>query len=154
MRTANPEDEFFLVEFSDRPKLAAPLHRTPQAEILSRIPQYQGVGLDRASGCTFPGGGSNEEGAQFAQGTKQYFSDGGDNWSRRNLRLDQSGPDRGGSSGLCDGDLWLRWTRVNYPPKRGTARSYWANWLDETGGQMFPVTPPGRVDGNQHTHQP
>jgi VWFA-related protein len=42
-KTANPEDEFFLVEFNDRPKLAVPLTRHPE-RIQDRLASTQAKG--------------------------------------------------------------------------------------------------------------
>jgi len=48
-KTANPEDEFFLVEFNDTPKMVVPLTRDVE-EIQNQLTFAQSKGRDRAAG--------------------------------------------------------------------------------------------------------
>jgi VWFA-related protein len=83
-RTANPEDEFFLVEFGDSPKLAAPFTSRVD-EILSRILRTRPFGrtalLDALQLAM-----KEMKKASNPRKAIVILSDGGDNQSRRSLR--------------------------------------------------------------------
>ncbi len=84
IRTANPEDEFFLVEFGDWPKLAAPF-TTDVNDILTRILRTKPSGrtalLDAMQMAM-----KQMKRAVNPRKAVVILSDGGDNQSRRNLR--------------------------------------------------------------------
>ena len=71
-KTANPEDEFFLVRFNDRPELAVAF--TTDTEI-SRIGTdvHPIQGANRAARRRLHGDESDEEGPQPAQGSADHF---------------------------------------------------------------------------------
>jgi Ca-activated chloride channel family protein len=83
-RTANPEDEFFLVEFGDWPKLSSPF-TTHVEDILTRILRTKPFGrtalLDALQMAM-----KEMKKAVNPRKALVILSDGGDNQSRRNLR--------------------------------------------------------------------
>jgi len=80
-RTANTDDEFFLVEFGDRPKLAMPF-TTDSQEVFRRIAGLRPFGrtslLDAIHLAL-----TQMKGARNSRKALVIFSDGGDNCSRR-----------------------------------------------------------------------
>ena len=71
-KTANPEDEFFLVEFNDRPELVVPF--TPDTDdIQNRLEFAQSKGKTALAGWRIHGDESDEESAQSAQGHSDHL---------------------------------------------------------------------------------
>ena len=71
-KTANPEDEFFLVEFNDRPELVVPFHRRHRGH--SESPGVRPIqGKNRAAGWRLHGHEPDEEGAQSAQSDPDHL---------------------------------------------------------------------------------
>ena len=66
-KTANPEDEFALVEFDSAPRLVVPVTPDP-AKITYQLLFTHTKGLDRAAGCRVPGTPRDQEIQQEAQG--------------------------------------------------------------------------------------
>ncbi len=72
MKTANPQDEFFLIEFNDRPEMVQTFTiRNGRDSESSYI--YPGQGPHGAARRRLPGDESDEEGAQPAQGHPDHF---------------------------------------------------------------------------------
>ena len=71
-KTANPEDQFFLVEFNDQPKLVVPLTgdtgRNSKPAYLRAVQRPHGV-----IGCDFSGAARNEEIDEEPQGIVDYL---------------------------------------------------------------------------------
>jgi VWFA-related protein len=134
---ANPEDEFFLVEFNGRPKLKVPFTQE-WAEICRQISQAKASGLTALLDAIHLGIAQMKH-ARNGRKALIILSDGGDNFSRRNLReltntLIESNV-QVYAMGLYDGDYSFKHT----PEERNGPRL-----LDEvalnTGGRDFPVT--------------
>ena len=70
-KTANPEDEFFLVEFSDRADLVQPFTQTWKKSRTADLHPIQGP--DGAARCRVPGLTRDEEGQEPAQGAADHF---------------------------------------------------------------------------------
>ena len=83
MRTANPEDEFFLVKFGDRPQLATRFTAQP-VEILARISHARPFGRTPLFDALFLAM-SQMKSARNPRKALVVLSDGGDNQSRRNV---------------------------------------------------------------------
>lgn len=80
LKTANPEDEFFLIEFNDHPKLAVPFTRDVsliQQELLRARPHGQTALLDALHMAV-----GQMKGARHLRKALVILSDGGDNHSR------------------------------------------------------------------------
>ena len=78
-KTANPEDEFFLIQFNDRPQLSMPFTARPKR---SRTGSHSRIPKDVLPYLTpLPCDGSHEKSQESAQGGPG-LSDGGDNSSR------------------------------------------------------------------------
>ena len=67
LRDANPEDEFFLVEFSNAARLTVPF-TTDTGEIRDALASRGGSWPDGPAGCGVPGARFDEGRAQFAAG--------------------------------------------------------------------------------------
>jgi VWFA-related protein len=79
-KTANPEDEFFLVEFNDRPKLSVPFTRDSD-EIYNRIARVRAVGRTSLLDAIHMALAQMKH-AHNLRKAIIIFSDGGDNRSR------------------------------------------------------------------------
>lgn len=137
MRTANAEDEFFLVEFGDRAKLAAGFTMAPDA-ILRRITRARPFGrtalLDALSLAM-----AHMKYAHNSRKALVVLSDGGDNQSRRNVRQVKAD--------LVEADLQLyaigiyastKSRRLSAEEKNGPMLL--GDLAEQTGGRMFPAT--------------
>lgn len=83
-KTANTEDEFFLVEFSDRARLTVPF--TPDAGILfDRIAHTRPFGMTSLLDAIHLSLGQMKK-ARHSRKALVVISDGGDNWSRHTAR--------------------------------------------------------------------
>jgi Ca-activated chloride channel family protein len=97
MHTANPEDEFFLVKFGDRPQLATRFTAQP-LEILTRISRARPFGRTPLLDALFMAMAQMKN-ARNTRKALVVLSDGGDNQSRRNVHQIKSG--------LAEADLQL-----------------------------------------------
>jgi Ca-activated chloride channel family protein len=84
-KTANPEDEFFLVEFSDRADSGDQVHHQPGGD--SEPPDLHPVqGQDGAAGRRIPGLARDEEGQESPQGPADHLR-----WRRQQQPLHRNG---------------------------------------------------------------
>jgi Ca-activated chloride channel family protein len=80
LETANPQDEFFLITFSDRPEMVS--HFTPRVpDIESRLPFVQSKGMTALLDAIYLGIDEMHH-AQYPRKALLIISDGGDNHSR------------------------------------------------------------------------
>jgi VWFA-related protein len=80
LKTSNPEDEFFLVQFNDRPELAVPLTSEPE-DILSRLTFIQSKGRTALLDGVYLAMNTMKK-ARNGRKAILIISDGGDNSSR------------------------------------------------------------------------
>ena len=139
VKTANPQDEFFLIEFSEKPKLAVPFTMNPEA-IYRRIAHMRPFGrtalLDAIHMALL-----QMKNARNLRKAVVIVSDGGDNRSRYT-----AGEVR---AGMLESDVQLYAMGIFDWPKLRSARSLPAEeqngprLLDElaeqTGGRHYPV---------------
>ena len=102
-RTANAEDEFFLIEFDNHPKLAVPF--TGDTDLLYRQDHPRpSLRPDLAVRCDSHGAGRDEESPPRPEGAGDHFR-----WRRQSqpphLHRDQGRCTGSRRSALCDGDL-------------------------------------------------
>jgi VWFA-related protein len=83
-RTANPEDEFFLVEFNDKARLISPFTRDCEA-LYQQIAHVRAVGRTTLFDAIALGLAEMKK-AKYVRKALVILSDGGDNWSRRSAR--------------------------------------------------------------------
>ncbi len=134
---ANPEDEFFLVEFNARPRLAVPFTLDWSgiaAEIAAAKPSGMTAMLDGIHLAI-----AQMKHARHTRKALVIVSDGGDNFSRRNLRELKAT--------LIEGDVQVYSLGVfdkDYSVKHTPEERKGPNLLDEvvldTGGRTFPVS--------------
>jgi Ca-activated chloride channel family protein len=135
-KIANPEDEFFLVEFNDRPKLLVPFTRDSD-EIYNRIARIRAVGrtslLDAIHMAL-----TQMKHARNLRKAIIVFSDGGDNRSRfteREVKRDMLESDvQVYAMGIFDLDGSRKLTREEQDGPR-----LLTELAEETGGKNFPV---------------
>jgi VWFA-related protein len=134
---ANPEDEFFLVEFNGRAKLKVAFTQD-WSEICGRIRQAKAYGLTALLDAIHLGVAQMKH-ARNARKALVILSDGGDNFSRRNMRqltetLIESDV-QVYAMGVYDEDYRLKHT----PEERNGPKLLDEVALD-TGGRDFPLT--------------
>ena len=71
-KTANPEDEFFLIEFNDRPELVVPF-TTDTEEVQNRLTFTQSKGKTALLDGVYMAMNQMKKGAQSAQGHPDYL---------------------------------------------------------------------------------
>jgi VWFA-related protein len=134
-QTANPEDEFFLVEVGDRAKLAVPFS-DQTGDILSRIGRTKPFGrtalLDALQVAM-----THMKKARNARKALVILSDGGDNQSRHSVRQIEAGLRESDvqvyAMGLFSGDGGKRTSEERRGPELLDALA------EQTGGRVFPV---------------
>jgi Ca-activated chloride channel homolog len=136
-RTANPEDEFFLVRFNDAAKLAVPFTQDTkelEAAILRTKPFGHTSLLDSIHLALL-----HMKQARNPRRALVIFSDGGDNWSRHTVRQIKSA--------LMEADIQIYAMGIfdtNYLIKHTAEERRGPKLLDElaaqTGGRHYPVT--------------
>ena len=135
-KTANPADEFFLVTFNDRARLAVPFTLDPGAiyrEVARTTPSGQTSLLDAILLAT-----KQMKKARYPDKALVIVSDGGDNWSRHSIHEIKSA--------LLESDVQLYAMGIfdwNYLTKHAAEERRGPVLLDElaeqTGGRHFPV---------------
>jgi Ca-activated chloride channel homolog len=135
-KTANPEDEFFLVEFNERPKLAVPFTRNSD-EIYKRIVRARAVGrtslLDAIQMSL-----SQMKNAQHLRKAVVIFSDGGDNRSRYTETEVMEAMREADVQVYAMGIFDLDGSRRTTPEERDGPRLL-GSLAEETGGRNFAV---------------
>ena len=135
-KTANPQDEFFLVQFNDRPQLINSFTRSTE-EIQNRLTFTQAKGRTALLDGIY-----RRSGAEEGQNPRQallIISDGGDNSSRytetevRNLLREAD------AQTVRDGHLRADGLARPQRGRTGRSRRCSANSLEMTGGRHFPV---------------
>lgn len=135
-RTANPEDEFFLVEVGNRAKLAVPFSGVTD-DIMSRIKRTKPFGrtalLDALQIAM-----TQMKRARNSRKALVILSDGGDNQSRHNARQIRAGLLESDvqvyAMGLFSGDDRKRSSEERRGPE------LLDNLAKQTGGRLFPVS--------------
>lgn len=135
-KTANAEDEFFLVEFSDRAKLTIPF--TPDSGLLfDRISRTKPFGMTSLLDAIHLSIGQMKKARNFRKAIV-IISDGGDNWSRHSAREVRNA--------LLESDVQLYSMGIfdrDYATKHEAETRNGPALLDElarqTGGRNFPV---------------
>lgn len=139
VKTANPQDEFFLIEFSDKPKLAVPFTMNPEA-IYRRIAHMRPFGrtalLDAIHMALF-----QMKSAKNQRKAVVIVSDGGDNRSRYTAGEVKTG--------MLESDVQLYamgifdWPALRSPKRLPAEEQNGPRLLDElaeqTGGRHYPV---------------
>ena len=133
---ANPEDEFFLIEFNGRAKLTVPFTRD-WSGISKEIAKAKTSGMTALLDAIHLGIAQMKH-AKNARRALIVLSDGGDNFSRRNLRQLRSS--------LIEADVQVYAMGVfdgNYATKRTREERDGPKLLDrvalDTGGRDFPI---------------
>jgi Ca-activated chloride channel family protein len=135
-KTANPEDEFFLIEFSDRPKLTQPFTSDPD-EIYDRIAHTRPFGRTALLDAIHLAMGEMKH-ARNTRKALVIVSDGGDNRSRHTEREIKNA--------ILESDLQVYAMGIFDPddgPKHSLEEQNGPQLLkdlaDESGGREFPV---------------
>lgn len=135
-KTANNEDEFFLVEFNEKPRLTAPFTRDSN-EILKRIARAHAMGRTSLLDAIYLGM-EQMKAAQNPRKALLILSDGGDNRSRYTETEIKSAMREADvqvyALGIFDPDNQPRHT----PEERYGPRLL-ADLAEETGGRHYPV---------------
>jgi Ca-activated chloride channel family protein len=136
-KTANPQDEFFLIEFSDRPKLSVPFTSDPN-EVYDRIAHTKPFGRTSLLDAIHMAMGE----MKHARNTRKALiivSDGGDNRSRHTAREIKSA--------MLESDLQVYAMGIFDPedaPKHSVEEQNGPKLLEEladnSGGREYPVT--------------
>ncbi len=105
-KTSNPQDEFFLIEFSDRPKLTVPF-TSDSDEVYDRIAHTKPFGRTSLLDAIHMAMGEMKH-AQNTRKALVIVSDGGDNRSRHTEREIKNAMLESDLRGLCDGHLRSR----------------------------------------------
>lgn len=137
LKTANKDDEFFLVAFNDRAKLALPFTSDTQ-EVYSRIVSIKPFGktslLDAVSL-----GIRHMKHARRARKALVILSDGGDNWSRHGRREVEyallESDVQVYAMGIFDSDLATR-----HPQEERDGPALLDNLALQTGGRLYSVS--------------
>jgi Ca-activated chloride channel homolog len=136
LKTANREDEFFLIDFNERPKLTVPFTTNPDEiyERASRTKVYGRTSLYDAVHIAL----KEMKNAKFPRKAIVVFSDGGDNRSRytfREIKADLSESDvQLYTVGIFDSDSSHK---LSAEEKAGPG--VLAQLSDDSGGVFFPV---------------
>jgi VWFA-related protein len=136
-KTSNPEDEFFLIEFSDRPKLTVPF-TSDADEVYDRIAHTKPFGRTSLLDAIHMGLGEMKH-ARHTRKALVIVSDGGDNRSRHTEREIKNA--------MLESDLLVYAMGIFDPddmPKHSTEEQNGPKLLealaDQSGGREFPVT--------------
>jgi Ca-activated chloride channel family protein len=134
-KTSNPQDEFFLIEFSDRPKLTVPFTSDPD-EIYDRIAHTKPFGRTSLLDAIHMAMGEMKH-AQNTRKALVIVSDGGDNRSRHTEREIKSA--------MLESDLQVYAMGIFDPDdtRRSQEEQHGPQLLetlaDQSGGREYPV---------------
>ena len=136
-KTSNPQDEFFLIEFSDRPKLSVPFTSDPD-EVYNRIAHIKPFGRTALLDAIHMAMGAMKQ-ARNSRKALVIVSDGGDNRSRHSEREIKNA--------ILESDLQVYAMGIfdsEDVPKHSTEEQNGPKLLtelaDESGGREYPVT--------------
>jgi Ca-activated chloride channel family protein len=139
LRTANPEDEFFLVSFNDRPEVLSPFTNSVE-DLQSRMLSTSAKGSTALLDAIYLGL-SQMRGARYAKRALLIISDGGDNHSRYTekdiKRLVREADTQLYSIGIFDPFEYRSRT-----PEELNGPSLLNELTELTGGRAFPVQNP------------
>ncbi len=135
-RTANPEDEFFLIEFNERPRLAVPFTRDSD-EIYKRIVHTRPIGRTSLLDAIHMGL-LQMKGAKNLRKAIVIFSDGGDNRSRYTESEIKTAMREADVQVYAMGIFEPEDTRKRTPEEEDGPRLL-SELADETGGRHYPV---------------
>ncbi len=135
-RTANPEDEFFLVEFNERPRLAMPFTRDSD-EIYKRIVHTRPMGRTSLLDAIHMGL-LQMKSAKNLRKAIVIFSDGGDNRSRYTESEIKIAMREGDVQVYAMGIFEPEDTRKRTPEEENGPQLL-TELADETGGRHYPV---------------
>lgn len=135
LKTANTEDEFFLIEFNDKPRLAVPFTRDAddiQRELARARPRGQTALLDAIRMALI-----EMKSARYAEKALVIISDGGDNHSRSSAAEIRDA--------MLEADVQVYAMGIFDPGTHGLSREerdgpqLLTDLAEETGGRHFPV---------------
>jgi Ca-activated chloride channel homolog len=136
-KTSNPQDEFFLIEFSDRPKLKVPFTTDPN-EVYDEIAHAKPFGRTALLDAIHLGQSTMKQ-ARNSRKALVIVSDGGDNRSRHTAREIKNA--------MLESDLQVYAMGIFDPddtPKHSLEEQNGPQLLtalaDESGGREYPVT--------------
>lgn len=136
-KTSNPDDEFFLIEFSDRPKLVVPFTSDPD-QLYQRIVRTKPSGQTSLLDAIHLGLIQMKR-ARHWRKALVVLSDGGDNWSRHNVREVKNA--------LMESDVQLFAMGVFDPDEAARRTTEEKNGpalleqlAEQSGGRHYPVT--------------
>jgi Ca-activated chloride channel homolog len=136
-KTSNPQDEFFLIEFSDRPKLKVPFTSDPD-EVYDEIAHTKPFGRTSLLDAIHLGLGTMKQ-ARNLRKALVIVSDGGDNRSRHTAREIKNA--------MLESDVQVYAMGIFDPedaPKHSVEEQNGPKLLtelaDESGGREYPVT--------------
>jgi len=135
-KTANPEDEFFLVKFGERPKLSVPFttdsdqlyHAILRTKPFGQTPLLDALQLAAAQ----------MKKARNARKVLVILSDGGDNWSRRSPRQVELALLESDVAVYAMGIFDSDYSTKNTSEERG-GPALLERLAEQTGGRHFPV---------------
>jgi len=135
--TANPADEFFLVEFNGRARLAVPFTKDPN-QLNSYVRRSRPSGNTSLFDAIHLALGVMKQNARYSRRALVILSDGGDNWSRRNFReikreLTESDV-QVYAMGIFDRDY-----NSHHPREERNGPAVLEDLTAQTGGRDFPV---------------
>jgi Ca-activated chloride channel family protein len=135
-QTANPQDEFFLIEFNDRPKLTVPFTNDPD-EVYRRVVRAHPFGRTSLLDAVHLASVQMKK-ARNTRKAILIISDGGDNRSRltpRQVKTDVLESDmQTYAIGIFDGDVTKKRT-----PEEENGPSLLEDLAEETGGRHYRV---------------
>ncbi len=135
-RTANPEDEFFLIEFNDKARLMSPF-TTDSDEVYQQIAHARPTGRTTLIDAIYLALGQMKK-AHHLRKAIVILSDGGDNWSRRSAREVKSALIESDvqvyAMGIFDSDLTAK-----HPEEERNGPKLLDDLTELTGGRHYPV---------------
>jgi Ca-activated chloride channel family protein len=136
LKTANPQDEFFLVLFNDKPRLATGLTRNPddvRTELAAAKPHGQTALLDAIHLAV-----AEMKHARYSRKALVIFSDGGDNHSRHSEREIKDEMLEGDVQVFAMGIFEPEGAHLRTREERGGPQLL-GELAEQTGGRDFPI---------------
>lgn len=136
-KTANPEDEFFLVKFNDRAKIAVPF-TSDSGLVFNAIANTRAIGQTSLLDAVYLALGQMRK-ARNQRKALVIISDGGDNWSRHSIREVTSALSESDvvvyALGIFDADYGSK-----HPAEERRGPGLLKDLAEQTGGRHLPVT--------------